>query len=167
MRKEKIKATKLIVGLPFNLGQLEFVPDEVQQKAAWELYVELTTRIAVQPLNPDEGMLREALSSLYSLFGATREILRRAGPSVAKGQNSFGPMAIDVLNKGLRPFLVKWHPALLAYEQKKPNDIDARDYQNNWALSAEFRKELTQIQEQMVIYADALGKIAGVEFEQQ
>jgi len=79
--------------------------------------VELTTRIAVQPLNPEEGLLREALSSLYSIFGVTREILHKAGPSVAKGPNSFGPVAIEVLNKGLRPFLAKWHPLLFTHEK--------------------------------------------------
>jgi hypothetical protein len=162
MAKKTIKATKLIVGLPFNLGQLEFEPDEVQQRAAWELYVELTTRIAVQPLGPDEGLMREALSSLYNIFGATREILREAGPSVAQGPNSFGPVAIEVLNKGLRPFMAKWHPLLLAHEQQRPPDVSARDHERSWDKAPEFREELAKVQEQMMIYAKALGKIAGV-----
>lgn len=162
MAKKKVKATKLTVGLPFNLGQLEFEPDEVQQRAAWELYVELTTRIAVQPLGPDEGLMREALSSLYSIFGVTREILRQAGPSVAQGPNSFGPVAIEVLNKGLRPFLAKWHPLLLAHEQKRQSEVSARDHERSWDKVSEFRKELAKVQEQMMIYAEALGKIAGV-----
>ena len=116
MPKKKVKATKLTVNLPFEIGQLEFEPDEIQQRAAWELYVELTTRIAVQPLGPEEGLLREALASLYSLFAATREVLRRAGPSAANGPNSIGPVAVDILNKGLRPFLAKWHPLLQSWE---------------------------------------------------
>jgi hypothetical protein len=162
MAKKKVKATKLTVGLPFNLGQLEFEPDEVQQRAAWELYVELTTRIAVQPLGPDEGLMREAMSSLYSIFSATREILRQAGPSVAQGPNSFGPVAIEVLNRGLRPFLAKWHPLLLAHEQKRQPEVSARDHERLWDKASEFRKELAKVQEQMMIYAEALGKIAGV-----
>jgi hypothetical protein len=162
MVKKKVKATKLTVGLPFNLGQLEFELDEVQQRAAWELYVELTTRITVQPLDPNEGLMREAMSSLYSIFGATREILREAGPSVAQGPNSFGPMAIEVLNKGLRPFLAKWHPSLLAYEQKRPLEVSTRDHERLWDKAPEFYEELAKVQEQMMIYAEALGKIARV-----
>jgi hypothetical protein len=162
MASKKVKATKLTVGLPFNLGQLEFEPDEVQQRAAWELYVELTTRIAVQPLGSEEGLMREALSSLYSIFGATREILRQAGPSVAQGPNSFGSVAIEVLNKGLRPFLAKWHPLLLVHEQKRPSEVSARDHERSWDKVPEFREELAKVQEQMMIYAEALGKIAGV-----
>lgn len=165
MAKKKVKATKLTVSLPFGLGQLEFEPDEVQQRAAWELYVELTTRIAIQPLGSDEGLIREALSSLYSIFGATREILRQAGPSVAQGPISFGPVAIEVLNKGLRPFLAKWHPLLLAHEQARPLQVSARDHERSWEKASEFRQELTKVQEQMMIYAEALGRIAGVTSE--
>jgi hypothetical protein len=163
MAKKKVKATKLVVGLPFSLGQLEFEPDEVQQRAAWELYVELSTRIAVRPLGSEEGLLREALSSLYSIFGVTREILRGAGPSVAQGPNSFGAVAIEVLNKGLRPFLSKWHPLLLAYEQKRPPEVDARDYERGWEKQVELQEELADLQEQMMIYAEALARIAAVE----
>lgn len=162
MTRKRVKATKLTVGLPFNLGQLEFEPDEVQQRAAWELYVELTTRVAVQSLGPDEGLMREAMSSLYSIFGVTREILRAAGPSVAQGPNSFGPVAIEVLNKGLRPFLAKWHPLLFTHEQKRRAEISAHDHERTWEEAAELRKELAKMQEQMMIYAAALGEIAGV-----
>jgi hypothetical protein len=162
MPRKKIKATKLSVGLPFDLGHLEFEPDEVQQRAAWELYVELTTRVTVQPLGADEGLMREALSSFYVLFGATREILRQAGPEVAQGPNSFGPVAIEVLNKGLRPFLARWHPLLLAHEQNRSSGMSARDHERSWEHAAEFREALARVQEQMLIYAEALGKIAGV-----
>jgi len=37
MAKKKVKPTKFTVSLPFGLGQLEFEPDEAQQRAAWEL----------------------------------------------------------------------------------------------------------------------------------
>ena len=162
MTKKREKATKLAISLPFGLGQLEFEPDEVQQRAAWELYVELTTKISVQPLCPDEGLMREALSTLYSVFEASREILRRAGPLVAQGPNSFGPVAIQVLNKGLTPFLAKWHPLLLAHEQKRPPDVSARDHERSWEKASEFRQELAQVHEQMMVYARILAKIAGV-----
>lgn len=163
MTKQKIKATKLTVGLPFNLGQLEFEPDEVQQRAAWELYVELTTRITVQPLDPDEGFIREALSSLHAIFDETRRILRDAGPSVAQGPNSFGAVAIQVLNKGIRPFLAKWHPQLVAYEKRRSPELDQLVRERNWENASKFHQELSKLQEEMMIYVQALAKIAGVE----
>jgi hypothetical protein len=161
-KDDKVKATKLEVNLPFKLGKLVFEPDEVQQKAAWELYVELTTRIAVEPLGKDEGLVREALSSLYRLFDITRDILRRAGPVVAMGDNSLGPVAIDVLNKGLRPFLAKWHPALQTYEKQRPDDISPREHEDNWDHIREAREELENLRKELSIYADALAKIAGI-----
>lgn len=161
--KKKAKATKLTVGLPFNLGSLEFENDEAQQRAAWSLYVELSTRIAVQPLEEGEGILREALTSLYNVFGITRQILREAGPDIAKGHQSFGAIAIDVLNEGLRPLLVKWHPLLKEYEEKKPTERTTVEHERLWELEKELRKEINQVREQMVIYVAALAKIAGVD----
>ena len=161
--KGKVKAKKLTVGLPFNLGSLEFENDEAQQRAAWALYVELSTRIAVQPLGEGEGILREALTSLYNVFNITRQILRDAGPDIAKGSKSLGAIAIDVLNKGLRPFLVKWHPLLKDYEEKKPKDLTTVDHERAWEHASALRQELEQVRQQMVIYVDALAKIAGIE----
>ena len=43
--------------------------DPTEQKAAWSLYVELMTHIAVQSLSLDQGLVREAMNSLYNLFG--------------------------------------------------------------------------------------------------
>lgn len=163
MTRKKIRATKLSVGLPFNLGHLEFEPDEIQQKAAWELYVELATRIAVQPLGPDEGIIREALTSLYNLFGVTREILRKSGPAVAQGENSFGAIAIDVLNKGLRPFLVKWHPLLLSHEQKRSANVSSKEHEFSWEHSNKCREELELVRQQLVIYSSVLASIAGID----
>lgn len=162
-QKQKIKATKLTVGLPFNLGSLELQNDEVQQRAAWALYVELSTRIAVQPLGSEDGILREALTSLYNIFNITRQVLREAGPEIAKGSQSLGSISIDVLNKGLRPFLVKWHPILKNYEERKPSDITTVDHERAWEKAAELREELEQVRYQMTIYVSALAQIAGIE----
>ena len=156
-----IKAKLLSVNLPFGLGKLEFEANEVEQQAAWSLYVELTTRIAVQPLGPQEGLLREALGSLHSLFGLTREILREAGPAVAHGPKSFGPVAIEVLNKGLRPFTGKWHPLLDAHEKKRPEAVSPLEHERNWEHYQEMHQELVELQKQIKTYTDALAEIAG------
>jgi len=156
-----IKAKRLSLNLPFGLGGIDLEPDEVQEKAAWTLYVELMTRTAVQPLDEEEGLLREVLKSLYSLFELTRNVLRDAGPGVAKGPNSLGPVAIDVLNKGLRPFMAKWHPRLSAYEAKSPEGVSPVEHEHKWGYYQEMRQELEDMQAQMRIYADALAKIAG------
>jgi hypothetical protein len=61
-----LKAIKIKFSLPW-IGEIggEWEPDESEVKAAWELYVELVTRISVVELKPGQGLLREALGSLY------------------------------------------------------------------------------------------------------
>ena len=96
------------------------------------------------------------------MFGTTREILRRAGPSVARRQESVGFVAIDVLNKGLRPFLAKWHPLLLSHEQKRSVDTEIREQERRWELQEQLRMELSDIQLEMAKYVEGLAVIAGL-----
>lgn len=161
-----IKARQLKVGLPFGIGEITFIADEVQQRAAWELYVELSTRVTIQRLDEEHGLLREALTSLYSLFAITREILRKAGPDVADGPDSFGPIAIRVLNDGLRPFTAKWHPLLKAHESHRPEHVDPVMHERAWIVNGEdyhalMRRELEELQPKLKAYADALAVISG------
>ena len=81
-----LKTVGVKIGLPFGSVEGTWEADEAQQQAAWEMHVELVTRISIIPLGRDEGLLREALSSFHSLFGTTREILRRNGPAVANAR---------------------------------------------------------------------------------
>jgi hypothetical protein len=98
---------KVSVSLPFGIGSAEWEADSTQHNAAWSLYVELVTRVAVQSIGADQGTVREAMISLYSLFSSTCEILKAAGPSVGASHDSVGGIAIAVLNNGLCPFLSK------------------------------------------------------------
>lgn len=158
---------KVKIQLPI-VGGIEgtWEPDEEEEKAAWEMYVELVTRISIVPLRPDEGVLREALSSLYSLFGITRQILREHGPSVAqpKGENdlSFGYLSVAILNTVLRPLLAKWHPLLKAYEDTRPNSISFVDYERKWEKYVELRQEIEQVRIKLIEYANLLAQVARV-----
>ena len=153
---------KVTVSLPFGIGSASWESDPTERNAAWELYVELVTRVAVQSLSPQEGLVREALSSLYSLFGSTRDILRKAGPKVGASHDSVGGIAIAVLNNGLRPFMSKWHPQLLEWEAKKADGVSALAHEKAWEHEATVRGELEALRQDLEQYANALAKIAGV-----
>lgn len=155
---------KVSLSLPFGIGKVEWEVDQTQRRAAWSLYVELVTRIAVEPLEADEGLMREALNSLYSLFGTTREILKEAGPDVGISLDSVGGIAIAVLNRGLRPFLAKWHPLLQTYEARRPhNNLSPKEHEQQWSEGEKLRDELEKLRQDLKQYANALAKIAGVE----
>ncbi|HET7501309.1 MAG TPA: hypothetical protein VFK02_09915 [Kofleriaceae bacterium] len=156
----KASLSKVTVKLPGIEG--EWVADKAQQTAAWEMYVELITRVSVQPLGHDEGLLREALASLHALFGETRRILRTYGPDVARPERkkylSFGGIAVDVMNVWLRPFLSKWHPRLQDHESRRPADASPHQHEAAWAEADALRAALDELRGKLILYADLLAE---------
>jgi hypothetical protein len=142
-------------------------PDESEIEAAWEMYIELATRISTQQLKDDEGILREALTSLHDLFPTTREILRRHGPTVARkkgdGEHSFAELAVYVLNYGVRPVLSKWHPLLADHEAHRQEDCSTVEHERVWERAGELRAALEELRSTLVDYANLLAQVAGVE----
>ena len=153
-----------------NLGVLHikgaWKPDKAEKQAAWELYVEMATRIVNVPLTADEGMLREALTSFYSLFETTREILKRGGPTLAKpkagGDLSFGLIAVGILNVCLRPLLSKWHPLLEQHEASRGLDTSQVEHERAWTRDAELRVEIETARHVLSDYALQLERVIGI-----
>ena len=135
------------VRLNLKAVQLELSFQEADRDAAWELYVEMLTRIVTQPLPAESGDEQTALDSVYSLFQTTREILRRRGRKTI----SFSKVAIPVLNQVVRPFTAKWHRESIegAFQQEGRRE--------------EFRRELESLREDLRNYNRMLAKIADVE----
>lgn len=142
-------------GLKINVGFLdaEFKPNDVDADAAWELYVELLTRITTQALPDEAGTEDAALESVHSLFKSTRDILKAPGRRHA---SSFAKLAIVVLNQKVRPFTAKWHLRSVAGAFKP----ESADYEKD---RAEFRQDLRQLQGVLAHYGAALSSVAGVE----
>lgn len=144
----------------------EWEPNDVERAAAWEIYVELITRISTVPLAPGEGLLREALASLYSVFDTTRQVLRTYGPDVAEpkpfGQYNLAFLAVTILNAGVRPLLARWHPALADWEARRPDGVTPAAQESALPQSAEFREQLEVTRLALVDYAHALATACGV-----
>ncbi len=162
MPLEKVNAK---IGLPFGFGEIggEWAPDSSERDAAWEMYIELITRVGVVELGQQEGLVREALSSLYSLFATTRDILRRYGPGIARpgpdAAVSFGHLAVAVLNGALRPMLAKWHPLLEDYEHTRPRNMSRLDWEQAWDRHDEIRAALDDVGHTLTAYAGLLGTV--------
>lgn len=138
-----------LTSLKINLGVLEteWQPQEQDREAAWELYIEMLTRIVTQPLPAEHGDEKTALDSVHALFGITREILKRKG----RDSVQFSKIAVVVLNQVVRPFTAKWHKLSLTGAL---NTDDGRK---------EFRKNLGELQVVLRNYTKALADIAQVE----
>lgn len=134
--------------LKINIGFLnaEFRPTDPDRHAAWELYVELLTRITIQSLPAEHSDEKTAHDSVFAIFPLTREILRKHGHS-----NEFAKLAIPVLNQIIRPFTAKWHKLSLVGALQD----DGR--------CREFRAELAVLQPQLRHYTQALADLADVE----
>ena len=85
-RLEKIR-------LNLQVAPVELAFQQTDRDAAWELYVEMLTRIVTQPLPAEAGDEQTALDSVYSLFPTTREILRRRGQGEESGNDLVGAQA--------------------------------------------------------------------------
>ena len=136
---------KIQLGPKWARAEISFqTPD---RDAAWELYIEMLTRIVIQPLPVEAGDEKTALDSVYSLFPTSREILRRRG----RGAIQFSKVAVPVLNQVVRPFTAKWHQESLA---------GAFDDE---AKREKFREELAVLQDELRNYNRMLAEIAEVE----
>lgn len=142
---EKWQLSSLKINAKFL--ELEFEFSQKDKLAAWEMYVELLTRITTQPLDNHSGLEKSALSSVYSLFGVTREILKKHGYKCYK----FAQIAILILNQKIRPFTAKWH---------KLSEEGA--FQKS-EVRQEFREELKELQADLNNYNNMLRKLIGIE----
>lgn len=142
-----------LTGLKINavFMNMEWKPQDADKNAAWELYVELITRITTQALTIDIGAEKAALDSIHSLFPSTRGILKHYGRACI----SFSKIAVIVLNQVVRPFTSKWHKIF--------TDEDVNNKGLREELRDEFRRELNEIQVKLIAYAHLLSNIADVE----
>ena len=138
-----------LVGLKVKtpILEMEWEPSDHDKDAAWDLYVELLTRITTQKLPDDRGTEGTALESVHMLFGLTRTTLKEHG---RKAEN-FTRVAVIVLNQVIRPFTAKWHRR----SEQGAFDEDAK--------CAEFRGELAELQDKLRAYTKLLSDLADVE----
>ncbi|MGF1537240.1 MAG: hypothetical protein ACFB4J_12265 [Elainellaceae cyanobacterium] len=142
---EKWNLTGLQVKTP--VLDMEWHPSDPDKDAAWDLYIELLTRITTQALLDSHGIEKTALSSIHTLFGITRQTLKEHG----RGCIQFTRIAVIVLNQVIRPFTAKWHR------------LSEQGAFENPERCREFRAELTALQAQLRNYTKLLADLAGVE----
>jgi hypothetical protein len=142
---EKWNLTGLKIKTP--VMEMEWNPSDPDKDAAWDLYIELLTRITTQPLSKDQGVELTALGSIYNLFGITRNILKDRGRSCIE----FAKIAVIVLNQVVRPFTAKWHRE----SQRGAFSSDSH--------CVEFRSDLEKLQVKLRNYTKLLAELADVE----
>jgi len=127
--------------------EIEWAFTDSDKKAAWEMYVERLTRITTQLLKIDDGDENTELESIHSIYGTTRDILKKYGSSCIE----FTKISVIVLNQIIRPFTSKWYKKSIEKSFSNPDEC------------VKFRKELELLQEQIRNSTRLLSDIAEVE----
>lgn len=91
--------------ITFVLNDEELGAQDVD--AAWELHVQLATRVTTMQYTRSYNSEVGALTSIYSIFELTRKILHDNG----YGCFEFSKLALVMLNDILREFCSYWHSA--------------------------------------------------------
>jgi hypothetical protein len=123
-----------------------WAPTDADRALAWDVYVELETRIAVQALGDDEGDDKAALDSIYKLFPLSRECMRAHGVDCA----NTGALLTAYLNKKVRGFTARWHTI----------SLDEKWCEGKGISHLEFRKELKELRPVLGELACALSDLA-------
>jgi len=161
--------TKGSFSLNLGIVQLGAELSDDDRQCAWELYTELSTRVAVtgkpydEECNDFSGELYiESLDSLYNFFQETRLIMRKfpVGKITGDKQDHLGVMISRMMENVLRPFLEKWqvnyrhwwenesNPRLSPVSRQ--NEFPGReDFLNDWAavrwLMRKVQQELVKV----------------------
>lgn len=139
----------------FGMSELP-TTTERERLAAFDLQVELVTRVGVQQLGSGTGSLREALTSLRSIFDTTRAVFHGYGPTASAVRRP----AEDLLTV-LRPFLESWHPRLSAHEYRRPAEISAFEHEQAWSDAPLMRQEMANLSMPLRGVVSELGRISG------
>ncbi len=128
----------------FEALAADWKPADKDREAAWEIHVELRTRISTQRLHYLDGDEGAALDSLVKLFPVVRDVCRKHGSAAVVTL----AVADLMLNHSLRELTASWHVRKL---QGKLNPEH---------LKRQFRVELTRVQEQLRIISAVLHILA-------
>jgi hypothetical protein len=109
--------TKGSFTLDLKIIKLDAELSEDDRQCAWELYTEMSTRVAVTGKHSDPDCTNfngelyiESLDSLFRFFQEARGIMRKFPVGKIGGSNKehLGVMVNKVMSHVLRPFLEKW-----------------------------------------------------------
>ena len=141
--KTKSEALFLELALPDDFTK-RWVSTEEDKEFAWDLYTELRTRIATQPLHFMHGKEDVALQSMYELFPMIRSLIHEKGRAASKTAD----VSLAMINRVVRPFTAKWDGRIVSGVALSEDQ------------GTEFRTELDALQKKIRTFASLLACIA-------
>jgi hypothetical protein len=163
----RIKRYKLVkVNIPLgNIGEAEFAPNEKDIQIAHEIWVELVTRKAAQPIDEENDVLVEIYDSWYELFKRVRTLIAEIPPDLLRHESSTQKVvdiATKTLNTGLRPHLTMWQARFrnwYAANDGKLKEISPQELQKQYPEYKKLVADMRAINQNLISYAQELKKI--------
>lgn len=159
----KVETANIKLG---GMGTVSIKPDVEDMQIAHKAWVELTTRKAGIPFDPEHDVVTEIYDSWYRLFSEMRELAKQIPADKirsSKDTQELVRLLVDALNSGLRPHLTKWQARfrrwyskqVLSHHNKFPQEI-----QKLYPKYDELVEELKLVNKQMVEYTGFIKKVA-------
>lgn len=148
-----------------GVGQVELRPNLDDVQIAHRIWVELVTRKAALPIDPERDLILEVYDSWYALFGRIRLLLGEIPGRMIRRNDSTRKLiriATDTLNKGLRPHLTEWHARYRSWYGQHTDELKVKTPQMLQRDFPEYEQLISDIQtvnRQLIQYAAQLQKI--------
>lgn len=148
-----------------GIGKVRLQPVFEDIQIAHRIWVELATRKAALPIDPEHDVIIEVYNSWYALFGKVRELIASMPAHIVRQEPSTRELiriATATLNQGLRPHLTQWQARFRnwygnqvdALKSKSPQEVQ-RDFPEYSALMADMQR----VNQQLIQYAEQLQKL--------
>lgn len=153
------------ISIPFGLGSWSYDTSPVDRIVAWKMHVQLMTRKAALPFDPEHDLVCDVYDSLFELFRETRDLLLGLPPREFERPSGVATLILKVQNDGIRPHLTRWQADFRKWweraghleinQERSPQQVQ-REYPGYDTLVADLQRTNTELQK----YADELLRIA-------
>jgi len=151
-----------------GLGHVEICPDDDVARIAHTAWVELSSRKAAIPFDPDYDVITEVYNSWYELFRSLRELAKTI-PAEAISKNrdasTVAEIILKALNDGLRPHLTRWQARFRRWYDTSLTDpqfksLSPQELQRQFPDYRELVEDLQRVNAGMIQFTEELRRVA-------
>lgn len=148
-----------------RVGKVRMQPVLEDIQIAHKIWVELATRKAALPIDPEHDVIVEVYNSWYSLFGKVRELIAAIPAQVLRQEPSTRELvriATATLNQGLRPHLTQWQAKFRNWYGNQTDELKARspqEVQRQFPEYSVLMADMKRVNRELIEYAEQLQKI--------
>lgn len=136
-----------------DLGSVSIKPNKDDIQIAHRAWLELATRKAGLPFDPEHDVILEVYDSWHELFGRLRELAKECPATKVRTDEDTRQLLltlIQVLNKGLRPHLTRWQARFRRWYEAELADAapheTPQEVQRRFPQYAELTTDLSGVQ---------------------